>query len=691
MLSKEFVLDRVHRHEDRRMPYKALVMEYERMMRLDPGFARTTQEAIDSGLEQVIIPVPTNIINMGHRLLSNTPRVKATPEDEFTESAVENAKLRSRWLSAMWDRVNYLAKRNVLGDLKADILSLGRAAVEVKVVSEKIPKARQKYGFPILIRRLNPVNVGIMQGPLYTEWAYHIYEDTIPSVLQRYPDLLEGSEGSKLAGKLDRYIKNAAMGDDSAMKDDTVVEVIDYWWVMEDTGEIGNCVLVDDCFVYEPEATDYPDIPIIVTRGDYYPNIGDEYDGVGLLYPIIGLWEYQCRLLSQLASGLRWWFQPAVTVMNEYGADLGDVTLEPGGISTVPWGTRVDMHQINPNVPLATTIQGQIDAAVQQASFSAVMYGEAGSIQSGYGVSMLADASGGRIKNYLEGMELLVSHVHMQVLALIDNNIKKPITISGLAKGTDEPYTLTLGPKEIRGQYDNHVKMNPAVVQDMMQQQTLGLRLAEAGAISRQTLIEKFIEMELPEDEIKRVALEEAMMSDEMRAKRMQGAIIDFYSEEDEDGNPKWVKYLIDTPLMPQGPEGYHRMPDGTIMSNRAMMEQQQREQEAAAQGPTPNEEQLIQQIIAELTGQGGGGGMPPGMPGMPPTGPAGPAGPPPVQPDAMMAGPMGGGMPPEMQGQMTPEAMGGMASTDPLAFAQLMGQQVPPEEELRLLEGRGR
>ncbi len=60
----------------------------------------------------------------------------------------------------------------------------------------------------------------------------------------------------------------------------------------------------------------------------------------------------------------------------------------------------------------------------------------------------------------------------------------------------------------------------------------------------------------------------------------------------------------------------------------------------------------------------------------------------PPGQAPAALTGPMGGGIPPEMQGQMTPEMMGLPANMDPIQFAQLTGRPMPPAEELNRLQG---
>ena len=74
----------------------------------------------------------------------------------------------------------------------------------------------------------------------------------------------------------------------------------------------------------------------------------------------------------------------------------------------------------------------------------------------------------------------------------------------------------------------------------------------------------------------------------------------------------------------------------------------------------------MIRQLLA-----GAGGGMPPG--------PA-PGGP--------IATPMGGGIPPELQGQPVPEDMDLIRQQNPALFAQLMGNPLPPGEELDQLGG---
>ncbi len=74
--------------------------------------------------------------------------------------------------------------------------------------------------------------------------------------------------------------------------------------------------------------------------------------------------------------------------------------------------------------------------------------------------------------------------------------------------------------------------------------------------------------------------------------------------------------------------------------------------------------------------------GMPPKPPGMPPGAPGAAMIPQAVTP------PSGGGIPAEMQNQLTPEALGMPAGTDPLTFAGLTGREIPEADKLKILAG---
>lgn len=632
-----FILDRVNELEDKRSRYKRAANKWESMWLLNAGFDEDVRQAIRQGREQVTLPTPYNTVNLAQRLMSTKPQIDVPPSNEHDSMSQEYAQTCERWLEAMWQRVNHSQRRNVIGQATLHSLVLGRYAFEVKYVDSKIIKSMPHMTFPIHIRALDPRDVGVHDGDMYPEYAYHRYETSVLNVLQRYPDFSDKSMNPKVR----KIFEPKGSGGMDPFDEETTVVVTDYWFVGDNGGYIGNSVLIDDEFAIEPWETDYPNLPFVCGMGDFTAGLGDDFDGLSILHGISGAWEYQCRLVSQMATGLMEYFWPAIMISNEFGEPVDQLDIGPGKITNVPWGTKYEAHRPDVNVPLSNNVYGIVDNLVQQSTFPGVMYGEApGQLQAGFGVSLLADAAKGRIKNFVESLELGVSMVNSLILAIVEKmGPSEGIPVWGRNQGTRKAYKISLLPEMIEGHYENVVILSPEVPAEEMQRITLGLRLSEGErpAISRHTFRENFLGQNVPNDEQDRVILEEALMSDEMRIWRLRQAIMEHFSEPDDTGRPAWYSMLEGTPLMPP-PEGGEQQPQP---------------------GPV--------------------GAMPPGMPpgGMPVQAPG-------------MGTPMGGGIPPQMAGQMTPDMMGMDLRENPLLFQQLMGNQPPPEEELDMLGGGG-
>lgn len=645
----DYILDRVTRHDQDRQPYKDMAEKWVNMWRLDPGFNKPLKEAISKGLEQVVLPTPFNVVNLSQRLLSATPRVDVIPEDVTNQESEENAQLSEKWLTAMWRAVNRQARRNIISDNIWYALVYGRFAFDVRWIKEQLPLAQRKTAFPISIRTLNPVNVGTQMGPYSTEFAYHKYEATLLEVVRRWPDLKDAAPSSKMGTLI------ANLDNNNQKTEDQMVCVIDYWATDPDDGTIWNAVIVEDEFAKEYEETSYPFIPIICGRGDYAVGMGDEYDGLSILHSIDGLWQYQCRLASQMATGLLWYFWPEFLVSNENGHNVDDIQIGPGRIESVPPGTKVDQVKMDPNVPLAQSIYQQLEGYVQQSTYPDVMYGKApGELTAGYGISLLGDAAKGRIKNFQESLELALVHVNELVLALVEKKGgKEGVSLRGVNEVSGDKYNLTISKKTIKGMYSNEVRISPSLPTDDLQMVVQGTQLANQKYISGQTLRDKYLGVKTPTDETRRIALEEAMQSDEMRPYRLRKAMEDYYGAE-AALTMMFESKAFD--LMPTLPEGYTWImgENGTVQMKKT----------STSASPPP-------------------GGLPPmdaGLGGPPPMGGPLPPGGPPLQPPGV-AGPMGGGIPPVMTGQIEGENLGMDQAMDPMLLDMILNQQGSPKE----------
>lgn len=706
-LKLEDILNRVNRTEQDRAEYRRKAEQWERMYRLEV-FNRSTKEAIErDGQEQVTLPGPYNVIQLGQRLISSTPRIDVPPL-AGTEDADKTAQLCEEWLTAMWQQINRQQQRNIVADAAFWTLVRGRNVFEVKWVEDQLPKALKKKRLPFLVRTLDPLNVGMKRGPLYTLWAYHKYEEERILVLNRYPDL---------------DLDDGQRADSISDLDTEMLTVIDFWWIDPDSGKVWNAILVGDRYAKEPFETEYPDIPIIESFGDTSPLNNEAFRGLSILHPITDLWPYQCRLASQMATGMLYYFWPPVTVQNEHGAPVGDIKIRPGETTPVPWGTKIEQHQLSPNVPLAQAMMSQIDGAMQESTFPGVMYGKApGELQAGFGVSLLADQAKGRIRAPLENLEFAIAQVNEMVLNLIAAfGGKEGVDVWGMNQAAGSPYRLKLSREQIKDFHETVVSLKPQVASDDMQRQTLGLRLVEAGIISKETFRIHYAGIALPFDEAARVEWEQALQAPPMQPYVFSAAMR-------QRMGPDWGKLIeVDKPPAPPfgpppGPPAGAGGPPPGPMGPGGPPPGPPPMQGPPPQGPPPMlgpppggpppggglppelqgipPEMLlaaVQMFMQQMQQQGGGPGgpppqgPPPGPPllqgGPPPGGPG--AGMPSGQPEQMLTPPQGGGIPAEIQGQLTPEALNMPADTNPLDFARLTGRDIPPADELAILAGQ--
>jgi hypothetical protein len=208
---------------------------------------------------------------------------------------------------------------------------------------------------------------------------------------------------------------------------------------------------------------------------------------------------------------------------------------------------------------------------------------------------------------------------------------KEGVRIWGYDEGRDGLVEVAISPDNINGYYENYVRLTTNLPQDDMQKLISSMRMVQDGLISKRTWRTRFAGMTLPSDEEQRIRVEMVLASDELKQLGMDSVMTNYFGAD-------WKKQLGMEPPQPEQPQG---PPPGMM--------------------PPP---------------QGGPPMMPPGM--MPPPGMLPPGPPPTMQPPTMMPGGMAGmpALPPEIQGQMTPEGLG--LPPEPALFDAMMGGQPP-------------
>lgn len=633
-LDLEDIQYRIHRTEEDNAAQRTLMREWEKMYRLDAGFSKDWKAAVQAdGREQVTTPDPLNVIQLAMRLIPSQPKIDLPPREE-TDDASRTAQKIEAWLTAMYQRVNQQQGYNFVEELKLSVFKRGLGYIEAKWIADDLPEKLRKKAFPILIRTLDPLEVGYHRGPLYVEYAYHRYEDEKINVRQRYPGLKQWEKP-----KVDR--------DNRVATETNTVTVTDFWYVAPVTGDVWNCIIVDEEFAKAPYATDYPIIPIIEVCGE-----GDNYS---ILHAINGLWQYKCRLASNIGTGVLWSTWPFFAVQNEMGQPIDDIDVRPMATVNVPSGTRIDQIKPEVNLNVLNAMMQQVETNMQQATFPGVLYGDAGGMQAGYGVNILSQAASGRVNAVRESLELGLTWLNELVLGLIEafDEDNKGVELFGRDERDNKMYKLCLYKDEIGGYYENAVQLKLNLPADDMALQTLGIRMVDSTLLSRQTFHDKYLKITVPSDEQDRILSEQT------------------------EKHPDIMKKMSVLQYMKRYPEAWWIYLKGTEFEATA----RQLATDAAKELGIP----LPAGFEPEPPQGPGMGPVPPMGPTMQPPPPMMPPAPP-VQPPAMMTGPMGGGLPPEMQGQMQGESMGLPPDLNPAMFAGITGQEMAPVDEMAAL-----
>jgi len=660
-LKLDQILDKVSEIEREDAGYNALARRWENIYFGKAFDDETVRKLREDEQEVVVTHDPYDAVNLAQRLVSGKPKIVIPPKEE-TEQSLSYANMRERWATAFWQQQARHRGKNLIDSAVWQSAVLGRHVYDLRWVQDVLPEKLQHRQSPFLLRSLDPRDVGVARGEAYTEYAYHKYRVKLWEALQRWPSMV------RRKATRERRSRN----DDNHFEE---VEILDFWYIDQKSGDIWNAILVDDSFVKDPVKTKYPAIPIVMGFADTTEARNQAYESLSLMYPLDGPWQAKCKQLSMQQTGALWYFWPFIYLTNEQGQIVPDFKPRPGGVEQFPPGTGLNVVQIQPNMPLAQSLTSQFESAIQRSTFPTVMYGQApGDIQSGFGVSMLADAARGRMRSIMQNLESTIEILNSMMFGMVEVFAgKKGVPMWGM-NTLGKTYSLALTKEMIEnGYYENHVSLRAQLPENDTPRLTLGLQLNQAGLLSRRTFWEMWSQMDYPEDEENRIYLEQAMSAPELQAKRHALALTAFYPDKAEQfmqGTP--LEGVLNPPPPPQpAPPG--GMPPDMGMGGMPP--------DMGAGGMPPD------MGIGGMPPDMGMGGMPPdmGMGGMP----MGPGGMADLQPPAPPS-PMGGGLPPEVSGQITPEMLDMIRQQDPIAFQALVNGGMTDAQIQEYLMGLG-
>lgn len=495
------ILHKVSLTEGERQGWKTRAEYWRQMWRLE-AFKETRQEALKDKREQIVLSLPYDVIRTATNLVPSRPIIECLEaHDEMTEG---NKEARQQFLTGLWERNNRRRKANLFKDMGWFGATSGRYAVEIKWIYEALPAKLRGRVCPIYIETIDPLQVGIKEGPFWTEYGYRKYLCDRADVLQRYPQAKFTDRLAPFSNMTHTYQTN---------RDATMSEVIDFWYTDPRTGTVCNAIIVDQQFVKRTAPTDYIGVPIFEGGMDRAPVKDERWKYNSILRGIDTTWQYQSALASQIATGLMYHFWPAWITQNEWGKDVGDIKMGPGQVKSVPWGTKIDQLMGNVNVPLADAMLNLLEHQARRTTFPDPVYGmREGSGQAGYDAQNMLTAGSANVESLLESISLCGSAINEIAFGFVEAFASQNgVSVWGYNQQAEQYGHVTLRPEQINGYYENNVKVEANLPHDDLKKLTLWLRLVETGIMSQQTFREKGMGQRLPINEFKRVIFEQAL------------------------------------------------------------------------------------------------------------------------------------------------------------------------------------
>ena len=476
--------------------------------------------------EQVVTPVPTNVVNKAMSLIRPTPRITVPRVHNGDRSDDKSRGLKQRWLNVAWEQVGHEQLIRPVDSAAWQSFTLGRHVMQFLYTEQTLPKHLQETMLPFTIRTLDPRTAGAHHNGIYHEYAWNKYRAKLSEVSARHT--------------IPSKIKNKYSDDEAE------VSCLDFWWHCEDG--VRNCFIMDDEMVVKPKRTDHILLPIVEGYGDTTPLSQHEYRGLSIIHPFLESWLYDCRLKSQMATGILYYFWPFLVAQTENGQPLDDILIEPGKIVTLPQNTTLESVVGNPNSALVESMSAEMQRMTRQSTFADALFGDQETEMGGYNMTILANSAQSRIASFRANLESTIRQMNTIMLNFLgwDAVPSKGVTCYGYSQSEHDGVGYRLSAADVGDEYRTIVDLN-VTLDPQLQDKMLWLRLLESKAISHRTFLEIAMKEDVPDDEIARIHTESMLMGEQMLSKTQLLALMDTFPDpsdkSDEDGTWKDIVY----------------------------------------------------------------------------------------------------------------------------------------------------
>lgn len=443
-------------------------------------------------------PTPTNVVDLAVGILVKKPvEFKAQGwepdvDEEEDSSRIEKYLNGTIYVNMEREEMNlpYEVVTNLVRDGAAVLYSVWDPVLQKTHLVES-PDGGVLNETPIILQVIDPEQMFLLPGgPKRWGHVFRVWEMTVHDVEMTW-DV-----------KLNRY---AHMNKEDRMTQ--LVKVKDYWRILQRKkgGKIETYVenaLVAEDTVIRPirEMKGYDDQPY--TLGFFKPVNRDDPNGWhGIIEPLITTIQHLEKSVNRRGRQIRIYTSlpfVARTIPNRkvrIDPALGNlVHLNPEeGLEFPTWPGNAPDVQMHINF---------LRARLQQAGFTDVMFGEGPSQISGYALSQLGDQNQIRLAQPVQHLELMWTSWARKVLALTSffTQGRLGIRVYGQLKGQNFAQQLAMNDLE---HYMVRAMVQPVFPNEEVRKHAMGTQTA--GTLSLHTRMERYYDIEQPDDERKRI------------------------------------------------------------------------------------------------------------------------------------------------------------------------------------------
>jgi hypothetical protein len=532
--------------EEERTQYEAIAKRWERAWKLLYWSEAEIEEAERTRERELIVTnTPRNIVDLGYALIGENYKILTPTYEEGTgEQDEENARARNDFLMGLWKSHRYVGQSDTYAAIRHNMLVKGRAAVQVSWIKDKTPKTLQWYRPPVLFRSLDPCNVGFMRDIVGLKAAYHRYPVKVGQLKLDYPEA----------------------ADLEAVKEKDPKECVIFYdfWYLDDKGTVWNAFLLD-CkeFIRKPTKSKLPIIPIIVRSANEIPDSDPRYQSLSIIDGIMNEWEQENMIESMIMTGIAKNFFPTRYATDDSGEPIPDIQEGPGVINEVSRTFRfVDAPSSRPDFQNAAIVAERIKDRIENGSFHESLYGNAGSQRSGYMFGLVLQAGMGRLGGTVRNISRLMAECNALALCMVKKFSPKGEETYLYEDKERKFRKKSLTPDQIHESYENHVQILPENNgSEELQKLAIAFQMVQAQILSRQTVRERLLPWQLPDNEMERILTEMAMTDPDVLAARIRAAYKRYYGEDLPPGEPDFTATPPPQPQSLQPPQAFPGVP----------------------------------------------------------------------------------------------------------------------------------